>query len=600
MKQIELNEEQRAAVESDAANRLVIAGAGSGKTRVLVAAVAREAEAHGAESCCVVTYTNKAAGEMRDRLEALGVSGLGWCGTLHGLMLLLCRRHHGLVGLPKKVGVLDAEQREGIVESIMRDMGVRCPTKRVLPFLDAECCVAPGAVAKRTWTKEELVAREYHLRLRQAGLVDFSSMLYHGKSVVLALAESGEWPFGSLFVDEAQDSSASDWSIYDAMPCGRKLVVGDDCQAIYGFRGGDVREFVKRAKDGSWSVSKMTTNYRSGPNIVQASDRLICHNKNRVDKVCYPSNENKPDNVAERECATPVEEMSFVADIISKWTTPAEPVCHCGDYCKDHNQGSGHSPVPMEEEGGPRKPGDFAVLCRTNSQCKAFAQHLKACGVPVAERRMAEVPGDWRRAKLLLTVLGNPYSDFAVRQYLEATEGQAEAARVANAAAQKMVSISEALDWRYGKGERFADVDLVRHGLSAESRDHIASAVRTMRGEWDTADLLLALGNGEQQGELAGDGVAVTTVHQSKGLEFDVVFLVGMEEGNFPTARKDEDIEESRRLCYVGITRAKEQLVLTWCNHRAQYRGSNLPPGPMEEKRRSRFISELLGECVAA
>ena len=135
MNPIELNQEQRAAVDSDAPKRLVISGPGAGKTRVLVSAVAREAKEHGAEGCLVITFTNKAAREMESRLADMGVVGLGYCGTLHGFTLSLCRSHGGLVGLPESIGVMDGDQREGIVESIMKDNGCKKPFKSIESFL---------------------------------------------------------------------------------------------------------------------------------------------------------------------------------------------------------------------------------------------------------------------------------------------------------------------------------------------------------------------------------------------------------------------------------------------------------------------------------
>lgn len=586
---MELNQEQKSAVESEAKLRLVIASPGSGKTRVLVSAVEREAKRMGADKCCVVTFTRKAAQEMEDRLAKVGVAGLGWVGTLHGLMLKLCREHNDLIGFPESIGVLDPEQREQIVESIMADMKVRGSVGRILPLLDCEKCIGFGKSAM--WTKDELVAKEYHSRLRNAGLLDFSSMMFHGRSVIMALDGSGAWPFQFLAVDEVQDSSQDDFGHYFGMPCERKLLVGDPDQSVFGFRGGWMEGIIQMAESAQWEVHKLQTNYRSGVHICEAANRLISHNLNRVDKLTVA---DKPGgSVMVHECDGPAAEHAWVVNRIVQYTTPPEPVCHCGDYCKDHHTGSGHSPVPMQEEGEPYKLDQIAILCRTNTSARDFLTALKAAGIPVKERRMAEAPADWRKAKLLLTALGSPWSDFAVKAYLVAVVGQVKADLLEADSKRGMTSLNEAAGNLLGSGERFTELDLVRHGLSAESRERIAAAVKTMRGAWDNAELLLALNNGEQSGVVVGKGVTVCTVHAMKGLEADVVFMPGMEEGNFPQGRKDTDTEEERRLAFVGVTRAREQVLLSWCSARPQYRGPNIPAGPAEPKVRSRFVGEL-------
>lgn len=243
-----LNAEQRAAVESDAPFRLVVAGPGSGKTRTLVAAIERECREHGQQGIVAITYTVAAATELEERLKSADWKdlprarpndlNLGFCGTLHAFCLKLAREH-GYLG-NAQWGVLDDEQREGMVEDVMADLGVKTTVAKVLPLLDK----FQGAFAR---TPTEIAVNEYRNRILSAGLLDFEAMLKAGAHIARRLGDRNRWPYRALFVDEAQDATAADWDCYDAFPCERKFVVGDPDQAIFGFRGGAVRELFIRA-----------------------------------------------------------------------------------------------------------------------------------------------------------------------------------------------------------------------------------------------------------------------------------------------------------------------------------------------------------------
>jgi DNA helicase-2/ATP-dependent DNA helicase PcrA len=331
-----------------------------------------------------------------------------------------------------------------------------------------------------------------------------------------------------------------------------------------------------------WEIHMLETNYRSGSNICTAAQSLIEHNKQRVAKQTVAARPGG--TVTVTPCASPAAEMCYVLDEIQD----------CVPHCPD----------PDDYSYGPPDKDDYneiAVLCRTNRQAAEFAEFLKARGIPVAERKLVTEPSDWKAAKLLITVLANPFNDFAVQKLLKVSSlkpGSKGPDQIKADAAKAMVGINEYMGFHFGHGDgALVDVDLVRHGLSAESRERIHGAARLLssRGEWSLNDLSLALASGEQPAE-DGDGVVCTTLHGSKGREFAVVFLVGMEEGLLPSSRsvKDGDaaVEEERRLCFVGMTRAKERLLLSWCEARPVSRGPNIPPGPPEARQRSRFVSE--------
>ena len=559
---IELNEEQSKAVQSPAKRKLVIAGPGSGKTRTLCAAVA-DAVRRGvpAEAVACVTYTNAAAAEMRTRLkEEHGLERVGFVGTLHSLMLSLLREHPEAVGLPERLSVIDDEQREAVMQSIMDDMGIRGKAKRALEAREVR-----DRLADMPTRKEELARAEYDRQLAAAGLLDFDAILRYGERLLRAGKHGGH---KALFVDEYQDAADRDAMIYALLPAAEKFWVGDPDQAIFGFRGGNMRHIeaqARRIREGgtNWELHLLETNYRSGAAICEAAQRLIERNTLRVPKATKPGR-SEGGAVSVRRCSSPGEELSCVLEQIVKGGHPAT---------------------------------DYAVLARTNKQVEAVAQHLAANGVPVRRAEHKPEPDDWRRTKLLLTVLDNPWNDFAVHQLMRATDAkEADAAR--RSAEANMVGLNEWLGWRYGKGEGLAaDVDLGRHGVSAESRGRVHAGCRELSkvmSAWTIADLLLHLNASDQLRREEGEGVTCATMHGAKGREFRRVFVVGCEEGTLPNlrAKGSMDVEEERRLMYVAMTRAMDELVLTWCDGRPENRGPNMPPGPVQERTRSRFISE--------
>lgn len=564
-----LNHEQQAAVDSDAPRRLVLASPGSGKTRTLCAAVAREAMLHGAAGCVVLSYTNNAALELQERLAAIGVTGLGACCTLHSFLFRMLCECSGT-----DVGVIDNEQRENFVVSIMEDLGVKAPLKHVMEAIEHD------EIMPSNPDKVQMVVLEYRSRLRNSGLVDFNEILVRGIAAVEMLHADGRWPYASVFGDEIQDASQIDWTFYSSAPFKRRFIVGDDRQAIYSFRGGrqdilvkmaDLASNPKATKEPKWELHTIALNYRSGVAICETANRLISHNKNQHGCDMVSASGFKNDVVCHK-CATPAEELSFVLEEIQR------------DYHMGDLDGT--------------DPRSFAVLARTNALARTFAEHLAANGIPVATVERPQRPSDWREAKLLLTVLANPFSDAAVLQLIRASEGDREAKLLREAAAVKMVGVNELLKWKYGKGDATIDADLGRHGLSSESRQLIHDAARELgrRGEWTLNDLIVYIGEQEQLGCKVGTGVLCTTIHSSKGTEFDVVIVVGCEEGTMPSVKDCATPEleaESRRLMFVAITRARHRLVLTWCEQRPQFRGLNVGPGPMQDRQPSRFLREM-------
>lgn len=439
MNEMKLNEEQRAAVESPAKNRLAIAAPGAGKTRTLCAAVAHEiALGTPPSTIVVVTYTAAAAGEMERRLKGeFCVTGrLGYCGTLHAFCLSLIREHPNALGMPDRLSVIDDDQREDVLETVRAEMGIKCSAKKALELLEA----SKGADMPGT-SKEALLVKEYHRRLRHAGLIDFDMVLKLGLDYIRAastvhpmhryLVESREiqdillkthqWPFKAVFWDEGQDSADMDFDILSAMPCERKYLTGDSDQGIFQFRGGNVARFTRMAAPGSgWELHVLSTNYRSVATIVEHAQRLIEHNAGRVAKTMKAVRDGGAVEV--HRCETPGGELGYVLDKIVRLICDNDP----------------------DKEKSSDVLKSVAVLARTNRLADSVAQHLAANGVPVRKSKERAVPMDWKRTKLLLTVLDNPHNDFAVYQYLVMKLGKTEADKLKQVAALNMTNLATA------------------------------------------------------------------------------------------------------------------------------------------------------------
>lgn len=559
-----LNVEQQAAINSTSARKIILAGPGSGKTETLVHCIMAAVARHGADAVAVVTYTTAGAIELKERLKLNGcTAALGYCGTLHSWMLQLIRANATALCLPETLAVIDEDQREGMVVSVMEKMGIKAPWKTIeLLLSDTRFMkVTSGNTCRH---KSEIVAIGYHQELIRNGLLDFQSILYHGELAVRLLVAANHWSFKALHVDEAQDSAIADFRIYNQVG-GDQTIIGDVDQSVYGFRGAEPQLFIYLTNNPDWKVYTLETNHRCQSNIAEAAQRLIEKNTGRYPKVTRALITGG--NISVEKYQDPTHEATGVMTLIASYITDLQ--------------------VP---------PSDIAVLARTNRQAELVADIITQRGIPVARRTDIVDPLDWRKAKLLLTVLSNPYSDFAVYNYLKVELGHDQADAAKSKAAIGMIGLNESLGFRFGKGEAaLSDVDLIRHGISPASRQRIHDACRELSaaGPWTLSELVLFLGR-ENVAEQDTDGVFCGTIHGAKGREWSHVFIIGCEEGIIPGKRDDteEKVSEARRLMFVALTRAKETVRISWCNARAISRGPNLPPGPPEKRERSRFLSE--------
>jgi DNA helicase-2/ATP-dependent DNA helicase PcrA len=633
-----LNDRQREAVSADAGPLLVLAGAGSGKTRVLTHRVAWVCEVGGLSpySVLAVTFTNKAAAEMRARVESLlGISAAAmWVGTFHGLAHRMLRLHYEAARLPQSFQILDSDDQLRMVKRIVRQLELdeaRWPPKQAQWFINHNkdeglrpAHIDPGQDPIQQQLLE--IYRLYQELCERSGVVDFAELLLR----VLELIRDNDdvrghyqRRFQHILVDEFQDTNAIQYAWLQLMAGDDTpvFVVGDDDQSIYGWRGARIENIHHFEKDfANTQVIRLEQNYRSTGTILKAANALIDNNRSRLGKELWTdSDDGEP--IIFYSAYNEKDEARFVIDRIENWVA----------------------------QGRSRK--DVAVLYRSNAQSRQFEETLVTRGVPY------RVYGGLRffeRAEIkdilaYLRMISNPTADHAFertvnqpprgigQKTIDVVRGHAREQATSLWSASLDLIQSDSLSAR-ARSALQAYVDLVRRmttelgelplgeqiktGIEMSGLDQHFKKDNSEKGqsrtenlqelvgagksfEYDalieenmsTLDAFLAhaaLEAGEAQADAWEDCVQLMTMHSVKGLEFPLVFLVGMEEGLFPHQRSSEEpgrMEEERRLCYVGITRAREQLVVTSAEVRRLYGGESY-------NMLSRFVREIPDELM--
>jgi DNA helicase-2/ATP-dependent DNA helicase PcrA len=639
-----LNAAQRDAVSAEPGHLLVLAGAGSGKTRVLTHRIAWLHEVYGVPMHAVfaVTFTNKAAGEMRHRADALlprGARGM-WIGTFHGLAHRLLRLHWQDAKLPEGFQILDADDQLRLVKRVVQALELdeaRFPPRQIAWWINAQKDegrrpqhIQPERSARGVDEWSEVMLRAYtayQVRCEQAGLVDFAEILLRAHEVLRdhpPLLAHYRQRFRELLIDEFQDTNTLQYAFIrllagsaDEGGGGHVCVVGDDDQAIYGWRGAKVENVQKFLRDfADARTIRLEQNYRSSANILNAANAVIAHNPSRLGKRLWTdSGEGEPIDLY--AAYNEIDEARFVVERIRQWVRDG------GSY------------------------GETAILYRSNAQSRAFEETLLGEQIPF------RVYGGMRffeRAEIkdtlaYMRLLANRDDDAAYERAvntptrgigertLDEVRRHARAQSVSLWKAAGFVAQSDLLPARarnalagfHGLIDTVAgecadlplkdkiDHVLARSGLRAhyelqskgsldsrtDNLDELVSvASRFVRGDDEETAALselvaflayAALEAGEGQTEAGEDGVQLMTLHSAKGLEFPLVFLVGMEEGLFPNNKSIEEsgrLEEERRLAYVGITRARQKLVLCYAEARRLH-GQDMFGMP------SRFLREI-------
>ena len=628
-----LNDAQREAVGATPGPMLVLAGAGSGKTRVLTYRIAYLVQALQASpySILAVTFTNKAASEMRRRIEDfLGFSVRGmWIGTFHGLSHRLLRDHHELAGLPSGFEILDSDDQYRVIRRALREMNLdeeHWPPRQVQWFINSQkeegrrsaALHGTGDAHQQTLIR---VYTHYEETCKRLGLVDFAELLLSALELLeqnQSLRENYQQRFQHVLVDEFQDSNTIQyrWLKCLALAHGQIMAVGDDDQSIYGWRGARIENMAQLQKDfAGTEVVRLEQNYRSTGNILKAANAVIDLNPDRMGKNLWTEGDDG-EPIRIYGALDELDEGRFVIDRIEAWQ-------HLG-----------------------RRRDSIGILYRSNAQSRVFEELLLARGIPYrvyGGLRFFE-RAEIKDALAYLRLVTNRDSDPAFERVVnvpprgigartvEIVRQQARTDNTSLWTAAKALTTSEGLPAR-ARGALAVFVDLIDQ-LALDSADHdlpekidlaisrsglidhyrkergekaitrvenleeLVSAGRNFESEADDdsavdelADFLAhaALEAGEGQAAEWEDCVQLMSLHSAKGLEFPLVFLCGMEEGLFPHQRSIDEpggLEEERRLCYVGMTRAMEQLYLTCAEVRRLY-GRENTTSP------SRFLSEV-------
>lgn len=633
-----LNQQQREAVETLSGPLLVLAGAGTGKTRVVTHRIARLIQRGTRPGrILAVTFTNKAANEMQQRAAAL----LGRrqkerpeISTFHSLCVRVLRRHARRLGLPERFAIFDRSEQERLARAAMREIQVPGAVLRpgdLLAIISSwkSAAVRPGDASANARTDREHLAaaayRRYQKALEAQGAVDFDDLLLRTDDLFRQFAdarraEAGR--FDHVLIDEYQDTNTTQYQLVRALAVEHRnlCVVGDDDQSIYGWRGADVTHILRFERD--WpgaKVVRLEENYRSTTPILEMANRLIANNRHRHPKVLRSS----------RRGGEQPRILTFPDE-----TTEARVIV---------------DEIAAQIASGLVPPRDVAILFRTNQQPRSFESELRRREVPYVlvggmsffDRK------EVRDVLAFFRVVVEPSDESALLRIINTPPrglGQGTVQRLLAAAVERRVPLWKLLIETKGRGlvseaARRGVADLValvnrwrqqsaRAGLAALAKsvidevgyrqelerlyddpneraarlaavedtvNAVAEYARrtrqpTLEGFLDEIALSGRDEENDKRAKLNRDAVVLMTLHSAKGLEFPRVYLVGLEEGILPHQRSiDSDraaVDEERRLCYVGITRAQDQLTLSWSQTRFKW-GKPRPTQP------SRFLLEI-------
>jgi DNA helicase-2/ATP-dependent DNA helicase PcrA len=635
-----LNDAQRAAVCAPVGPVLVLAGAGSGKTRVLTHRIAWVIQTEGASphSILAVTFTNKAAHEMRGRIEKLlGVpGGAMWVGTFHGIAHRLLRLHWRDANLPQGFQILDGEDQLRLIKKLVKSMELdetRWVPKEIQWFINGnkDEGVRPATMKDAgDPTRRQLIRiyTEYEAQCQRAGVVDFAELLLRAYELWLyhpEVLKHYRQRFRHVLIDEFQDTNniQYSWALLVAGQDGAPFVVGDDDQSIYRWRGARVENLTRYTRDyPAAKMFRLEQNYRSTGNILKAANALISNNTGRLGKNLWTQGTDG-EHIKLYAAFNERDEAEFVMNRIRDWMN----------------------------QGGARR--DVAILYRSNAQSRVFEEVFLSARIPYkvyGGLRFFE-RAEIKDALAYLRVITNHADDASFERVvnlpvrgigaksLDVMRAQAKAAGTslwtaaahcvangvlgpkAETAVNGFLKLIEALGGDIQGLELHEQVDhvinnsgLIEHHKKekadrgearVENLNELVSAARGFSPDVANTDeeklppleAFLAhavLESGEGQAEAWEDCVQMMTLHTAKGLEFPVVFLCGMEDGLFPHQRSLNDpdgLEEERRLCYVGATRAMKQLFLTYAEQRRLHGMDNYGTP-------SRFIAEIPEDLV--
>ena len=637
-----LNPAQREAVEKTEGPVLILAGAGSGKTRVLTTRIGHLIEDKGVQPANIlaITFTNKAANEMRERVEETLESDASdmWISTFHSCCVRILRKDINRIGYNRSFVIYDSADQVTLVKDCLKELNLNDkvfePKMIISTISGAKDKLYDPKQFKAMHMNDNRMSKIadvyalYQDRLKRNSALDFDDLIFKTVELLKSDKEVLDYyrnRFKYIMADEYQDTSKAQYELIKILAKEHQniCVVGDDDQSIYGWRGADIRNILEFEKDyDDVHVVKLEQNYRSTQIILDAANTVISNNIERKRKRLW--SEKKDGELIKIQVAQDeIEESDFVADMIAK--------------------------ISREQN---RSYKDFAVLYRANAQSRSVEDALNRSQIPYNiyggtkfyERK------EIKDLIAYLRVIQNPQDDISIKRIINVPRrgiGLRTIEKIEDRASLKQESIYSVLI----DIETNSEISTKARNSISEFVDNVIGTLRTMREVYPVSKLIekviesidyygyideLYKGDKEEAEErkdnvkefisvamefeqnseekdletfLTGvaltsesseeeeiDKVSLMTIHTSKGLEFPVVFIVGMEDGLFPIARavrsmSDSEIEEERRLCYVGITRAKEILYLTLTQKRTLY-------GKTNPSIASRFMEELPKECI--
>lgn len=633
-----LNDKQREAVLTTEGPLLILAGAGSGKTRVLTHRIAYLIEEKGVSpyNILALTFTNKAANEMKERISNLIGDGVDevWAGTFHSICVRILRRYIERLGYGSNFVIFDTTDQKTLIKDCIKELDLNeklYEPAAMMGFIGSQKdnLIEPDTYINQNYRdfrerqKGEIYSL-YQRKLKQNNALDFDDLI--GKAIELFkkqgdILEHYQERFKYILVDEYQDTNRAQYELINLLSKKYKniCVVGDDDQSIYGWRGADIRNILDFEKDYlNAKVIKLEQNYRSTKIILSAANQVIENNQGRKSKRLWTA--NGEGCLIKTYCAeNEYDEAYFIVDKIKE--------------------------ISKEED---KSLSDFAILYRTNAQSRVIEESFVKANIPykiVGGHKFYERK-EIRDIIAYLRLIQNPADDYAFKRIVNVPKrgiGKTSIDRLEQYSLEKGESLYNAMldcDEIPGLTQRakdslnvfssiirkfmamkeiFSVEDLIENiidsigyieeirqedSIQAESRienirEFLSVAVNfEQTSEEKTLEAFLAnislLSDIDKTEEGDRDTVTLMTLHSAKGLEFPVVFMSGMEESLFPTSRaffSEDDMEEERRLCYVGITRAEEILYMTRATSRMLY-------GRTGNNSMSRFLKEIPGELI--
>ena len=636
----DLNDAQRQAVTSESQKLLVLAGAGSGKTKVLVHRIAWliEALSNSTHSILAVTFTNKAASEMTGRIESILNQPIPemWCGTFHSISNKLLRRHYAEAGLEKDFSILDSDDQLRVIKRILKELELdddQWQPEKVRWQINnwKDDALRPKDIDDKGDFNLEMLKRiyaQYEAYMKRENLLDFAELILRSYELIRDNADIRKLyqnKFRNVLIDEFQDTNAIQFKWIKNL-VGEKstlTAVGDDDQSIYGWRGAKIENINKFAKEKETEIVRLEQNYRSTGNILNAANAVIGKNSNRLGKKLWTEG-NDGDKIDIYEAYNEQEEANFVAENIHK-------IFDGGDQYKD-----------------------TAVLYRSNAQSRTIEEFLLRQDIPyviyggVRFYERMEIKNVISYLRLIVNRNDNTAFERAISVPPRGI-GEKTIANIRASSQEQEISLFQASKNMLKEGslkgkasasmehftnfietsaeqinefssEEFVEMVISKSGLidhhmkeagekgriRVENINELISAVKSFESANKDEDMSdydsfiaaflssVSLDMGETQASKSDDAVQLMTIHSAKGLEFKYVFLVGMEESLFPHSRSMDnlnELEEERRLCYVGITRARFKLFLTYTEFRRLYGHESYNPP-------SRFINEIPNEHI--